>query len=77
MPRKVDPLGCPKCSHNPTQVIKTHRRADGTVLRRRQCPICQHRWYTLQPNEEVVASYRVCFERTATNTPAFTILPKR
>jgi len=35
----------------------TNQLADGTIVRRRRCDGCKHRWYTQQPPETVVSKY--------------------
>lgn len=54
-------LPCPKCgSHNVTVVLtKTARR--GFRIRRRHCLTCNHRYYTAQPPEHVIAGTRASF----------------
>ena len=39
---------CPKCGQLRTRVVCTKRDVDGITIRRRWCPICEHRWYSLQ-----------------------------
>lgn len=42
---------CPKCRHPHAPVIVTRQTDDGEVIRRRGCPECGHRWFTLQEPE--------------------------
>jgi transcriptional regulator NrdR family protein len=35
----------------------TNQLADGTIVRRRRCDGCNHRWYTKQPAEVQVSKY--------------------
>lgn len=44
---------CPEC-HNDSYVVNTRERNDGTILRRRQCQSCGHRFSTM----EIYYNYR-------------------
>lgn len=35
----------------------TSQLNDGTIIRRRRCDACSHRWYTEQPAEQTVSPY--------------------
>ena len=48
---------CPKCSQLRTRVVCTKRAKDAITIRRRKCPICEHRWYSIQ-YPEVPVSYQ-------------------
>ena len=50
---------CPKCSVTRTRVVCTKRDTDGVIIRRRKCPICEHRWYSLQYPEVVIETGEV------------------
>lgn len=74
MPKKPDHLGCPNCGHNPSKVVSVVKGGEGdTILRRRHCPSCDHRWYTLQEPELLLPKHAVSFYRKDGNAPAFTI----
>lgn len=76
MPKKYTSAPCPNCGHSPTSVVSTIREeSDQTVLRRRHCSSCDHRWYTLQPPEVVLGKHQVTFQRDDHNSPLFTIHP--
>jgi transcriptional regulator NrdR family protein len=45
---------CPECGSLTTDVISTCRNETQEFLRRRKCPICEHRFSTVQRNEVVV-----------------------
>jgi len=44
-------MRCPECSSSRLTVVSTSSCADGRVVRRRQCLICDHRFYTIQQLE--------------------------
>lgn len=50
---------CPKCASLRTRVVCTKRDDDGITIRRRWCPACEHRWYSLQYPEVVIKSSEV------------------
>lgn len=45
---------CPKCRHLITKVVRSGAEDGGQIVRRRLCPACDHRWFTLQEPEYVV-----------------------
>ena len=45
---------CPKCGQLRTRVVCTKRDKEGVTIRRRWCPVCEHRWYSLQYPEVVI-----------------------
>lgn len=48
---------CPECNALITQVVVTKQnRSKGETIRRRRCEFCGHRFYTLQPNEQIVTN---------------------
>ena len=53
---------CPKCSFVRTRVVCTKRAEDGVTIRRRKCPICEHRWYSLQYPEVPIKTGEVKWE---------------
>lgn len=76
MPKKSEHLACPECGSTPTKVVSVIRGGEGdTVLRRRHCTSCDHRWYTLQQPEVVLRKHQVTFHRDNNNSPLFTIRP--
>jgi transcriptional regulator NrdR family protein len=42
---------CPSCTSRQTYIVMTNQLDDGTIVRRRHCRACDHRWYTQQPAE--------------------------
>jgi len=50
---------CPKCGSRNTRVVLTQRTLDEVLVRRRSCLACDYRWYTEQPQEVPVSSYRI------------------
>ena len=50
---------CPKCGQLRTRVVCTKRDKEGVTIRRRKCPICEHRWYSLQYPEVVIKTGEV------------------
>jgi hypothetical protein len=46
---------CPNCDSQITKVVATTRSTDGQIIRRRWCEFCNHRYYTAQSLERVVA----------------------
>ena len=76
MPKKPDSNGCPQCSSPTTKVVSVIRGGEGgSVLRRRRCESCDHRWYTLQQPEVVLRKHQVTFQRDDDNSPLFTVRP--
>ena len=55
---------CPECSKLRTRVVCTKRSKDGITIRRRWCPECEHRWYTIQYPEVVVKSNEIKWIKT-------------
>ena len=52
-PRYLPARTCPEC-HNDSYIISTRERNDGTILRRRECQSCGHRFSTM----EIYYNYR-------------------
>lgn len=48
---------CPGCTSRQTYIVMTRQLDDGTIIRRRRCDGCNHRWYTQQPAEAEVSPY--------------------
>ena len=48
-------MHCPFCRHTDTRVLDSRVAEDGTsIRRRRQCPLCEHRFTTLEQMQLVV-----------------------
>ena len=58
---------CPKCSQLRTRVVCTKRAKDGITIRRRRCPICEHRWYSIQYPETPVSDHEIKWIGTGSN----------
>ena len=63
---------CPKCGNARTRVVLTKRTSDKVTIRRRWCPICEHRWYSIQQPEVPVSDGEVKWIKTGSNA---TFLP--
>ena len=50
---------CPKCGQLRTRVVCTKRAEDGVTIRRRRCPNCDHRLYSIQYPEVAVEDSEV------------------
>jgi len=50
---------CPKCANARTRVVLTKRTSDKVTIRRRWCPICEHRWYSIQQPEVPVSDQEI------------------
>ena len=50
---------CPKCSKERTRVVLTRRAKDGITIRRRWCPKCDYRWYSIQHPEIPVSDQEI------------------
>ena len=55
MPFNTVGTPCPNCGSPITRVVNTTRSTDGQIVRRRWCEFCDHRYYTAQSLERVVA----------------------
>ena len=55
---------CPKCSFVRTRVVCTKRAEDGVTIRRRWCPDCDHRWYSIQYPEVAIEDSEVKWIKT-------------
>ena len=54
---------CPNCGSLVTDVKSTHRSKDGDFVRRRACPVCEHRFNTVQPREAVAHTRSVQWQQ--------------
>ena len=52
-------MQCPECDSYSVRVVTTKQSAGGpyTVVRRRACRSCGHRWYTAQKPEVNISRY--------------------
>ena len=50
---------CPKCNNARTRVILTKRTSDKITIRRRCCPLCDYRWYSIQHPEVPVSNQEI------------------
>jgi len=50
---------CPQCKCSQLKVLLTKLSDEGIRIRRRECKACGHRWYTMQPQEVNLPSWRV------------------
>ena len=50
---------CPDCNSTNVRVVVTSPTGDGTVVRRRKCLVCDHRWYTVQAPEQILPKQQV------------------
>ena len=55
---------CPKCRHPLTRVTRSGAEDGGEIVRRRVCEACDHRFYTMQEPEYVVAEPRLKWLRS-------------
>jgi len=53
---------CPQCQSNSARVVLTKKTLDNQIVRRRSCPECGHRWYTLQYPEIEVSSDEIYWD---------------
>ena len=58
---------CPKCCKLRTRVVCTKRADDGVTIRRRRCPNCDHRWYSIQYPEVAIEDSEVKWIKTGSN----------
>ena len=58
---------CPKCGQLRTRVVCTKRSSEGVTIRRRRCPKCDHRWYSVQYPEVAVDSNEIKWVKTGSN----------
>ena len=59
---------CPKCREQVTQVVRSGAEDGGQTVRRRVCPACGYRWFTLQEPEYIVPADHVSW--SGNNGPA-------
>lgn len=50
---------CPVCKSSQLKVLLTRMSIEGLRIRRRKCESCNHRWYTMQPPEIELPSWKV------------------
>jgi len=50
---------CPNCGNTRTRVVLTKRSANKMTIRRRWCPTCEHRWYSIQYPEVPVLDQEI------------------
>jgi len=50
---------CENCGDRNSGVTLTRTLATGQIVRRRECLMCDHKWYTRQPAEETIETWRV------------------
>ena len=55
---------CPECGKGRTRVVCTKRAEDGVTIRRRRCPNCDHRWYSIQYPEIAIEDNEVKWIKT-------------
>jgi transcriptional regulator NrdR family protein len=66
MGKRTNPEKCanPSCaSSHQVIIIETRMTACGSRARRRRCEGCGHLWYTVQPPEEQVESWRLIWTK--------------
>jgi len=52
-------IPCPQCGSRVTYVVCTYHTVNYTMVRRRCCKTCGHRWYTQQQPEQPLDSYQI------------------
>ena len=58
-------MKCPQCGSLVSRVILSRRAVVGKhVVRRRACNACTHRWYSIQPPEELVSKYQLVWKKS-------------
>lgn len=55
-------VSCPECGHIRGTVTQADSLADHRVVRRRRCPVCRHRWHTIQDPESPIDRVRLRYE---------------
>jgi len=45
---------CPECNSIRVRVVVTAPASNDSVVRRRKCLVCDHRWYTVQTPEQLL-----------------------
>ena len=55
---------CPKCGQLRTRVVCTNCDEEGIRIRRRRCPVCEHRWYSIQYPEVIVKNQEIRWTKT-------------
>ena len=52
-------VNCPECNSPRVYVVMTKDTQEGSLLRRRHCRACDHRWYTVQQQEQVICGSQI------------------
>lgn len=65
--------GCPECGSRRTKVVTVRSALDSTLVRRRVCNSCGHRWYTIQPPEIPVPSSAISYHYTDRRIQVLTV----
>ena len=55
---------CPECGRGRTRVVCTNCDEEGIRIRRRRCPACEHRWYSIQYPEVIVKNKEIRWAKT-------------
>ncbi len=58
---------CPNCGNTRTRVVCTKRSENKITIRRRWCPTCEHRWYSIQYPEVPVENKEIKWIGTGRN----------
>jgi transcriptional regulator NrdR family protein len=53
---------CPECGHARGTVTQSDSIPDHRIVRRRRCPVCRHRWHTIQDPESFIDRARLRYE---------------
>ena len=59
---------CPYCRNKTSKVVSTRETTDDRIVRRRNCLVCDARWYTIQSKEEYLEDKLVQYVK-GTNLP--------
>ena len=70
-------VGCPECGSKRTAVVLTRRLDDDSLVRRRKCGGCGHRWYTHQQPEVSISNYSIAWSHDNIKTLEFGEVPAR
>lgn len=55
---------CPSCDSKSVRTLRPYRATNSDhIVRRRHCNECSHRWYSIQPPEQEIASYHLKWRR--------------
>ena len=59
-------LKCPKCQKVTRQkVIDSQRNSKKTIVRRRLCMVCEHKWHTIQKPERIINDRKAGYLRAS------------